>query len=120
MPLLSKLTALCLLVMFPLTASAFDMRFLDQAPMRFFTNEDMNLFQTTVDQALDETAAGDSRQWANTTSGSAGEIRVVNDFTENDLSCRRLSITNRTKQTEGRSVVETCKVDGVWKVLRMP
>ena len=32
---LSKLTALCLSGLLPLTAAAFDMHFLDQAPIRF-------------------------------------------------------------------------------------
>ncbi len=115
-----KLTALCLSGLLPLTAAAFDMHFLDQAPMRYFTKQDMDQFQATVDLALDETASGDSRQWTNDASGSSGTVKVANEFTEDGLSCRRLAITNRTKQAEARSVVDMCIVDGVWKVLRMP
>jgi surface antigen len=104
-------------------ASAVDLSFMDQAPVRFLNTADTDLMSQTVDVVLNDAKDGESRTWEGTERGTSGTITAVRSFEEKGLSCRRISmLTLARRATRGRSesLMDFCKIDGDWKILRMP
>jgi surface antigen len=104
----------------PALVQGLNLTFLDQAPMRFFNEEDLKLLSDASDQALDEATDGESVDWSNESTGNSGSLTPVNSFTRQGKDCRRLEVISQaTKATRGsaRTLVDFCKVGGAWKIL---
>lgn len=104
----------------PFAVQALDLTFLDQAPIRFFNDEDTKLMSDTTDKALDEAKDGEEVRWSNDQTGSSGTITPVRSFTRQGKDCRRLRVVNlASKATRGSATsnVDFCKVEGTWKIL---
>lgn len=104
----------------PVAVQALDLTFMDQAPIRFFDDEDMKRMSDAADKALAEAKDGEEVQWSNDQTGSSGTITPVRSFTRQDKDCRRLKVVNLARQaTRGSSTsnLDFCSVDGTWKIL---
>jgi surface antigen len=105
----------------PAIALALDLTFLDQAPIRFMSDAEIDMMEATVIETLDKAADGEAREWHSDDSGNSGSVTAVKSFSEGDLACRRIEIVNRVaKATRGSasSMMDMCQIDGSWKVLR--
>lgn len=111
--------ALAALSSFSTIAFAINLGFLDQAPVRHFTSSDTELMTRTVDDVLDNAADGEMRDWRNEETGSSGEVTAIRSFDQQDMSCRRIRISNEARGTTGSADYDVCKVDGTWRVLRV-
>ncbi len=112
-------TVLALFSSFSPTALAINLGFLDQAPIRFFTQSDTELMTRTVDDVLDSAADGETRDWRNEETGNSGDVAAIRSFNHQDMSCRQVRISNQARGTTGNATYDICKVDGTWKVLRV-
>lgn len=104
----------------PVAVQALDLTFLDQAPIRFFNDEDLKLLSDAADKALDEAKDGEDVSWSNDQTGSSGTITPVRSFTRQGKDCRRLSVVSLARQaTRGSATsnVDFCEVDGTWRIL---
>jgi surface antigen len=104
-------------------AGAVDLSFLDQAPVRFLSDADTELMDATVGEVLEEAKDGESRTWQGAESGSSGTVTAVRTFQEGEHECRRIRLlTNARRATGGQaeSMVDLCRIEGEWKLLRMP
>jgi surface antigen len=105
----------------PAVALAFDLTFLDQAPIRYMNDDDIGMMQATVLEVLDQAKDGEERGWRNDKTGNSGSVTAIKSFSEKGLSCRGIQIDNRAPEaTQGGAISthELCKVGDEWKILR--
>jgi surface antigen len=105
----------------PAIALAFDLTFLDQAPIRFMSDAEIDMMEATVVETLDKAADGETLTWRNDDTGNSGSVTAVKSFSERDLSCRRIEIVNRDAKAAfggATSMFDMCQIDGSWKILR--
>jgi surface antigen len=86
-------------------------------PAERFNDEDMRLFNDSLDKALGATPAGQSVRWENPKSENRGEIKVVKTFTWQEHACRELRITNQSGDRKGDSLLNLCRVDDKWRAV---
>ena len=63
----------------------------------FFSDRDWEILQATLDQALESAADGETREWANESSGAHGRMTPLASETRGDVACRRLRIESTAK-----------------------
>lgn len=92
--------------------------FLKDAPVTRFNDEDRELFQTNLTEALETDAEGNVRRWDNPKTGSSGEIAILKRFTYENKLCRNIRFTNRTRgHPDATTQTVMCKEsDGQWRV----
>jgi len=99
-------------------AHAVNIGFLRDAPITFFSQEEMGMFKQTVLRSLADNADGQTSRWSSTTSDSGGEVTPLDTRNVDDTTCRRTRIVNRAKGREGFGVYEFClQPDGDWKIV---
>lgn len=104
----------------PALVHGFDLRFLDQAPLRFFNDADLALMGEAAQRALQQGADGEGIDWSNEETGNSGRLTPVHSFEREGLACRRLEVTSTARQATGGSAtsrVDFCKVDDTWRIL---
>lgn len=94
--------------------------FLDQAPMRYFSAEDMAMMSANIDAVLADPNDDQEQSWSNDKTGNRGSAVSLRTFEENGMHCRRLRIDNHSQGNDERGTADLCQVDGRWKVLRLP
>lgn len=94
--------------------------FLDQSPARYFNAEDNAMMTEAVDAVLADDAEGATRTWQNDATGASGNVTALDRFEDDGRECRRLRLSNRARGEEATSTYDLCRIEGVWKVLRMP
>ena len=115
------LSALLLLALAPGLALAQNpFWFLDQSPARYFNAEDNAMMTEAVDAVLADDAKGAARTWQNDATGASGSVTAAGRFEDEGRECRRLRLSNRARGEEATSTYDLCRIEGVWKVLRMP
>lgn len=94
-----------------------------------FTHSNFSLTQGDIDMIRTTTAPfyaddtiplGTALAWSNGHSGDSGTATLVDRFTHNDMSCRRIQHDIRIKSVADpfRFIIDTCQVaDGSWKML---
>ena len=117
------LTAMVLLTFFgSVTTGALafggNLGFLKDAPITRFNDEDREMFQTNLTEALEKDAEGNVRKWENPKSGSSGDIAILKRFTYDNKPCREVRFTNRVRgYTDATSKTVMCKEsEGKWQV----
>jgi surface antigen len=114
---LASLTALALLCVVPRGGYASNWAFLDNAPMTYFTEEDMRMYQDALGQALNEASDGDTRTWSNPATGASGEIRLMRTLHEQDTTCRVTRIRSTARGYTETGNYRVCKQDdGSWTI----
>jgi hypothetical protein len=104
-------------------AYAFDYSFLNQAPIRFFSDADIQQQDAALQAVLNDPKADASRSWQDAKTGNGGEITSLYSYAKDGLECRRVRIVTHAKQARGgtaKSLVDMCKVGDTWKFLSAP
>jgi surface antigen len=94
------------------------MRFLENGPARFFTDDDVKLATQTMKDALDNQSNGTTSDWNNPRSGNSGSATPTKTFTKRGMTCRRLKLVNRARGQTGQAVFNFCQQpDRTWKIV---
>lgn len=106
-----------LLCLLQVPAQAVNLRWLEHAPVRFFSDADWALATAAVDDALANPADGTPVQWSNTDTGHRGSATALGTLERNGRTCRELALENEARGMSGRSVFLYCRQpDGEWKI----
>jgi len=105
-----------LLFLFALPAQAYQYDFLKDAPVYYFSNQDLKMYSAAGEKALDKTKDGATVSWRNPTSGSFGTITPVATTHKKDLTCRTLKIVNNAKSRRESSSITLCRYPAGWKI----
>ncbi len=117
-PLVLTLTLTAALMPMGVGAQVFG--FLDQDAVRYFRGDDTRLMSDNLTAVLDEPDDDASGDWRNPETGSYGRAVVEKAFEHQGMSCRRARISYHAGGVDDTSVADLCKVEGAWKVLRLP
>jgi surface antigen len=118
LPILLITTVCCSLVSPAFAVS--DLRWLKDAPARYFTDEDWNLAKAAVESALTNAEDGETVEWKNPDSGHHGNITPVATRTTDGRTCRDLLIRNYANSREGGGTYEYCQQPaGTWGLTRV-
>jgi len=104
-------------------AYAFDYSFLNQAPIRFFTDADIQRQDTALQAVLNDPKADASRSWQDEKTGNGGEVTSLSSYAKDGMECRRVRIVSHARQARrgtAASLVDMCKVGDTWKFLSAP
>ncbi|MCP3867293.1 MAG: hypothetical protein GY703_04185 [Gammaproteobacteria bacterium] len=119
----SQLAALLFLLSSGLTlpVSGANFVWLNDAPIRYFTDEDWTMMEQKADEVLNEGEDGREYAWKNPQSGNSGSF-VAEPATGKGLQnqrCRQLTIVNRAKSTSSSATYDFCRQeDGKWLIAR--
>jgi len=106
-----------LLGLFLQSAGAYNLGFLNNSPVRYFTDQDWELSTAAIRKALNETKDGDTVSWENPKTKYSGTVTPTQTETRDAVTCRRLQIVNNAKGRTGSSRYRFCqKPDGTWAV----
>jgi hypothetical protein len=96
-----------------------NLSFLKDAPITRFKGPDLEMFQSNLNDALEQNADGDIRRWENPNTGSSGEIEVIKSIARDSKRCRSVRISNRARgYAEAKTDAVFCReTDGQWKLL---
>ncbi len=106
-----------------LPANAFDYSFLNQSPVRYFDDADVNMMDSTLNAVLNDPKEDVSRSWNNDKTGNSGEVKSLSSYAKDGLKCRRIQLITHAKQARrgtAKSLVDMCKVGDTWKFLNAP
>lgn len=108
-------------VIFMLTAPAAwaaNTWFIQDTPLGNMTQEDRDLYQRTLDEALNSGTVGETKEWKNPVTGNLGSVKVIKDFSRQESACRRVETFAQTKALKNRARWNFCKQpSGEWKVV---
>jgi surface antigen len=99
------------------SAHSTNLQWLKYSPVRYFNDKDWALAKSTAQEAL--TSADDNKllTWNNPATGNSGSIVATETTTHNGQTCRKLQISNKAKNLEGKAVYLFClQADGEWKI----
>jgi len=112
---IQKLLTLLLLASMVQMAAGFDLRFLNNSPVRYFREADWKMASDAVRKALNETKDGETVSWENPQSKFSGTVSPLTTETQNDTTCRKIRIENNAKGMSGGGTYRFCqKPDGKW------
>ena len=114
---IQRILTLILLGSFLQTAVAFNLRFLNYSPVRYFSEQDWKLASAAVRKALNETKDGETVSWDNPKTKYFGTIRPIMTESHDGATCRKLEIENNAKGMTGSGIYRFCQQpDGKWAV----
>jgi hypothetical protein len=106
-----------LLCLLQVPAQAVNLKWLEHAPVRFFSDADWALATAAVDDALANPEDGTPVQWNNPDSGHRGSATALGTLKRDGRTCRQLALENEARGMSGRSVFLYClQPDGEWKI----
>ena len=106
------------MALIPHAASAYNLRFLQEAPIAQFSEEDLKQFRAALREALETGADGTTTIWENPKTDSFGQITLLDTSEVQGQTCRRVKIFNKSRGRTGESTYRFCKQpDGQWKAL---
>lgn len=92
-------------------ANAFNLRFLDDAPISRFSDEDMEIFDQAVIDTLDHKPDRAETSWKNPASGANGVITPLESSVENGMPCRVFRLNNNAGGLSSNLTLKACKDD---------
>ena len=101
-----------LLYLITQSAAASNLRWLDNAPVRYFTDKDWELLNTARNRALSEAKDGETVSWENPESKSSGSLTPLSTYSSGGLKCRSLEISNKAIGSTGNTIFEFCQNSG--------
>jgi hypothetical protein len=104
-------------------AYAFDYSFLNQAPIRYFSDTDIQKQDAALQAALNDPKSDASRSWQDEKTGTGGEVKSLYGYAKDGMECRRVRIVTHARQARrgtAASLVDMCKVGATWKFLNAP
>jgi surface antigen len=93
--------------------------FLGDAPIRYFTAEDHELFDAAAAEALERTADEDKVSWKNPASGARGVITPLETVDDPVYGlCRRVRVSTEAGGVRRTGVYKACKsTNDTWRLL---
>jgi surface antigen len=86
-------------------------------PIRYMTDEDLEIFKAAVTATLDKGADGTTVHWANPKTSAHGDLTPRLSVGHDARNCRDLEVANSAGGHDNRVVFTLCKEpDGDWKV----
>lgn len=99
-------------------ASASNYSFLNDAPAKHFTEQDMELFSAAVNDALDNSADGKVTAWRNPETNASGKLKLLKTYQSQGNTCRRLQIANQAGGVKNNVAFNFCRqADNTWRVV---
>ena len=113
------LVSSCLAVLLVFSSSqgfAAGVGWLSNAPIRFFSEKDMQLMKDTVFSALSNNEDGVKSEWVNSETGHKGSITPINSKKIQGLNCRDVEMFNSAGGRTANPKYTFCQhEDGSWK-----
>ncbi len=102
-------------------AHAVGLRFLKDAPVANFTEEDFRLQREAVEAVLESTEPSAERTWRNEKSGNHGSVKLLSSSTVAQQPCRRIRVESYARGRKGASTWNVCRTEnGDWRVDTSP
>ena len=99
---------------------AFNMRFLNDAPITRLNEAEVRAFKTFVNKTLDEGADGTTVDWKAPKTVFTSQLTPTRSFTDGDFKCREATIDSRAPDRQERGTYVFCKgAKGEWQ-FRLP
>jgi surface antigen len=119
---MKKLLTVALLALFIIgigeAIASTELRWLNNAPARHFTERDWELLMENVQRVLSETPDGETVEWANEKSGAHGSLTPMSSGERDGMTCRYLKMDNHARNVSATSNHEYCqRPDGSWGFL---
>ncbi|MCB1792117.1 MAG: hypothetical protein KDJ24_17565 [Gammaproteobacteria bacterium] len=119
-PFATLLTSLVLGFSVP-TCLAVGYSWLNDAPVRYFSDQDWDMMNANMQRALDEAADGETLLWQNDASGNHGSAMPTTGFDRDGQRCRTLVIMNQARRLTGGGTYDFCLgADGSWQAMNAP
>ncbi len=108
---MKKFLLTCLIVAGFMTtgAEAFNLRWLNYSPVRYYNEEDWSLYNSAVQNALNNQPDGKTLEWKNPKTGAAGKVTPVKTYETSKRTCRKVRIYNSIRGLSGESVFFFCR-----------
>ena len=98
------------LVLFATASHASNLGFLKNSPLRYFTQEDMDLMMKNAEAALDADEPSARREWSNPKTGANGSAEIKSAFTGSDgAPCKRIYVVHNIKSWSNAATHAVCK-----------
>ena len=92
--------------------------FLDEAPAKHFTEQDIQLLTDAVNDALDNSADGKITGWRNPQTKASGKLKPLKTYRSHGTTCRRLQIANKADGLKNNVAFNFCRqADNTWKLI---
>ncbi len=95
---------------------AFNLSFLQNSPVYYFTKADWALAESTAFKALNNARDNTKVSWRNPDTNAHGYVIPFNTIRKNNTVCRQMKIFSVAHEVSGLSVYQFCKINGDWKV----
>lgn len=97
--------------------SAANAGFLANAPISYFTDDDVDLALATASDALNNAADRESRSWVNPENGNTGTYTPLASARKGEKDCRSLQVEHSAPKVSASSRFLVCKqADGSWNL----
>ena len=100
------------------SALAANLMFLNDAAISAMTDEDITLFQRSLDRALESTPDGEAYRWDNVSTGAHGTMTPARSFQRGGQRCRHIQFQHTVQGRTGNGDFSFCRQqDGSWKIV---
>lgn len=114
----SAIGAVLLLTTISASLASTEMRWLNNAPARHFTDQDWVILQQQTQQALGSAADGETVEWENPHSGAHGKLTPHATADYRGMPCRTMKTVNSAGGVSAESTFDYCqRPDGTWGLL---
>jgi hypothetical protein len=87
-------------------------------PSQYFTNQDWQLFESTLQRTLDSAPDGQTNTWTNAATKATGEFTVLKSVKKGEQDCRQVKIASQAGGLRRVTGIAFCKEDdGTWKAI---
>jgi len=94
-----------------------ELRWLNNSPVRHFTDADWQMAKAAMRDALESSADGDTVSWENPETGTHGSVTPQTTETRNGMTCRQAKISNHARHLDGGGTFLFCRrADGSWGI----
>ena len=90
--------------------------FLSKGPIAYLTDADRALLKSTLLEALDNKADGETIKWSSPDSDSGGAIQMRETHEDYGTTCRSIKTETKASDLSGGGIYRLCKSeDGSWR-----
>lgn len=110
------LTALTMAILLTTAASAQNIGFLSKGPIAYLDDDEKAMLTEALNQALENSADGETVTWDNPKSGNNGRIKVFDTHQDYGTTCRTIRTLTKAAGREGGGVYRLCRADdNTWR-----
>jgi len=86
-------------------------------PSSLFNDEDQKIFRAAWARLLEQGADSATESWSNPKNGHGGELILQRSFEWRGNPCKEVRIRNQAQGRKADSTLNSCKIDGKWRLL---